>query len=617
MITISADGLVQAKGAGSDVVLITNRGQSASVRVEVRIANQAPALAPISDQTVNEGQSLAFTVSATDPDGNPLVLSARLGSGAALSTIGASFTDNGNGTGAFSWTPGFTQSGVYPIVFQASDGSLGDEQTIMVTVNDVPAPDLLLTALSTTTTAIAPGNPMSAANTVKNQGTAAAGAFVNAFHLSLDTVYGNADDIVFATARSIASLAAGASSAATTGNLTVPATTPLGDYFLCARADDNAAVPEQDENNNTRCTTATIKVASADLIMTAVSCPASGMTGAVISVSDTVKNQGQGSITASFTVGYYLSPDVVITTADTRVGTRSVTGLAANASKSGTVNVTVPSTLAPGTYYAGAIADYTNVRLEQDENNNSLAGNTVNVTPGADLVMTAVSGPVTGSTANTISISSAVMNQGVGAAASFSVGLYISTDATITTADLRLGARSVSSLAIGATSTASTTVTIPNTLTPGTYYIGAIADYLNARPEISEGNNSLAGNQINVVSPDLVMIAISAPASGARGSAISLSNTVDNQGAGNAASFTIGLYLSTDPAITTADRRVGTRSVSTLASGATNAAATTVTIPGTLAVGTYYVGAIADYNNTRAESNETNNALAGNAMTVQ
>jgi subtilase family serine protease len=350
--------------------------------------------------------------------------------------------------------------------------------------------------------------------------------------------------------------------------------------------------------------------------MTAVSGPASGMTGATISVSDTVRNQGQGSITAPFSVGYYLSTDAVITTADTRIGARSVSSLATNTSKSGTLTVTIPATLAPGTYYLGAIADYANVRPEQDENNNSLAGAVITVMPGADLVISSVSAPATGSTANTISISSAVMNQGVGAAASFSVGLYISTDATITTADLRLGARSVSSLASGATSTASTTVTIPNTLPPGTYYVGAIADYLNARPETNEVNNSLAGNQINVVSPDLVMTAISGPGSGARGSAIALNNTVANQGAGNAASFTIGLYFSTDTTITTSDRRVGTRSVSSLASGATSPATTTVTIPSTLAVGTYYIGAIADYNNSRAESNETNNAVTGNAIII-
>ncbi|KAF0188895.1 MAG: YD repeat-containing protein, partial [Gammaproteobacteria bacterium] len=470
-------GLVQAKGPGSDVVLITNRGQSTSVQVEVKISNQPPVLIPIADQTVNEGQLLAFSISATDPDDDVLTMTARLGNGGSLSTIGAAFTDNGNNTGSFSWTPDFTQSGFYPVVFEVTDGSLVAEETVTVTVNDVPVPDLWLTALSTTTTAIAPGNPISAANTVQNQGTAAAGAFVNAFHFSVDTVYGNVDDIVLTTTRSVASLAVGASSAATTGNLTVPVTTPSGNYFLCAKADNNATVLEQDENNNTRCTATTVKVAPADLIMTAISGPANGLTGATISVTDTVRNQGQGSITASFRVGYYLSADAVITTADTRVGTRSVAKLAANTSKSGTVNVTVPSTLAPGTYYIGAIADYANVRLEEDENNNSLAGNTVNVTPGADLVMTAVDGPASGARGSTVALNDTTANQGAGNAASFTVGLYFSTDAVITTADRRVGTRFVSSLASAATSAGATTVTVPTTLAVGTYYIGAIADY--------------------------------------------------------------------------------------------------------------------------------------------
>jgi len=41
-----------------------------------------------------------------------------------------------------------------------------------------------------------------------------------------------------------------------------------------------------------------------------------------------------------------------------------------------------------------------------------------------------------------------------------------------------------------------------------------------------------------------------------------------------------------------------------------------VAIPATLAPGTYYLGAIADVNNNVQESSETNNALAGNQITV-
>lgn len=43
----------------------------------------------------------------------------------------------------------------------------------------------------------------------------------------------------------------------------------------------------------------------------------------------------------------------------------------------------------------------------------------------------------------------------------------------------------------------------------------------------------------------------------------------------------------------------------------------TVTIPSTLTVGTYYIGAIGDYTNTVKENNETNNARAGNTLMVQ
>ena len=68
--------------------------------------------------------------------------------------------------------------------------------------------------------------------------------------------------------------------------------------------------------------------------------------------------------------------------------------------------------------------------------------------------------------------------------------------------------------------------------------------------------------------------------------------------------------------ITTADRLLGTRYVASLASGACSTAATAVTIPSNLAVGTYYAGGIADYSGVQYESDETNNTLAGNQLTL-
>ncbi|OPY73989.1 MAG: hypothetical protein A4E62_00136 [Syntrophorhabdus sp. PtaU1.Bin002] len=91
----------------------------------------APTLQFIPDKTVTVGQQLSFVVQATDPDGTIPALS-----GTPLPAL-AQFTDQGNGTGVFAWTPGTGQAGSYPVTFTASDGILRASQcaTIMVTTS--------------------------------------------------------------------------------------------------------------------------------------------------------------------------------------------------------------------------------------------------------------------------------------------------------------------------------------------------------------------------------------------------------------------------------------------------------------------------------------------------
>jgi hypothetical protein len=94
-----------------------------------------------------------------------------------------------------------------------------------------------------------------------------------------------------------------------------------------------------------------------------------------------------------------------------------------------------------------------------------------------------------------------VKNRGIGGTGStpFKVGLYLSKDKIVTTSDIFLGSRSVSSLAAGAVSQAATQVRIPADLPLGTYFIGAIADYTNVITETNELNNTLAGNRITII----------------------------------------------------------------------------------------------------------------------
>jgi len=82
-----------------------------------------------------ENSLVTFGVSATDANGDHVSLSA---SGTVFSGLNpATFTDNGDNTGTFTWTPDFTQAGTYPVVFTGNDGNggIGTANTDVVIAN--------------------------------------------------------------------------------------------------------------------------------------------------------------------------------------------------------------------------------------------------------------------------------------------------------------------------------------------------------------------------------------------------------------------------------------------------------------------------------------------------
>ena len=89
--------------------------------------------ATIEDKSVDENRTVTFTVpAAADTDGTVLTYSTD------PLPAGASFNPE---TREFSWTPDYTQAGVYPIVFKVSDGENVVSEEMSITVNDVPATD--------------------------------------------------------------------------------------------------------------------------------------------------------------------------------------------------------------------------------------------------------------------------------------------------------------------------------------------------------------------------------------------------------------------------------------------------------------------------------------------
>jgi hypothetical protein len=96
------------------------------IYITVTNTNRAPVLAPIGNKTAAAGQTLSFTISASDQDGNALTYSA------SPFLPGASLNSS---TGSFSWTPTSSQITTYGVTFQVSDGKLSDYEYISIKVN--------------------------------------------------------------------------------------------------------------------------------------------------------------------------------------------------------------------------------------------------------------------------------------------------------------------------------------------------------------------------------------------------------------------------------------------------------------------------------------------------
>lgn len=113
-------------GPNSNVVVLELDESSA--------ANEAPVLDVIGNQSVEEGSVKTVNISASDPDGDPLTLSAANLPGFA------SFCDTGGGKGALTLSPKVGDAGSYQVTVSASDGKSSSSQTFGVSV--IAAPQL-------------------------------------------------------------------------------------------------------------------------------------------------------------------------------------------------------------------------------------------------------------------------------------------------------------------------------------------------------------------------------------------------------------------------------------------------------------------------------------------
>lgn len=117
--------------------LWTNYGKSAPVVMNATaldvtplVSNEPPEIVPVADTGIPEASELVITISADDPNGDPLALT-----GLNL-PVNSSLTDNGDNTATFVFTPDYDQAGSYQVGVVATDGTLADTTFFWVTATN-------------------------------------------------------------------------------------------------------------------------------------------------------------------------------------------------------------------------------------------------------------------------------------------------------------------------------------------------------------------------------------------------------------------------------------------------------------------------------------------------
>ncbi|MCK5016006.1 MAG: PKD domain-containing protein, partial [Candidatus Peribacteraceae bacterium] len=96
--------------------------------------NSAPVIEPIGNKEISEGDTLEFTLKATDPDNDNIRFHiSNLPDGSEFDVY----------TGIFTWSPTYEQTGIYWVTFAVLDireYPLSDHETVRITVGDVNRP---------------------------------------------------------------------------------------------------------------------------------------------------------------------------------------------------------------------------------------------------------------------------------------------------------------------------------------------------------------------------------------------------------------------------------------------------------------------------------------------
>ena len=186
-----------------------------------------------------------------------------------------------------------------------------------------------------------------------------------------------------------------------------------------------------------------------------------------------------------------------------------------------------------------------------------------------------------------------VINKGNMLSAPSRVGIYLSTNSTISKHDTLIRKFDVPALSPNVFHTLQETVRAPYNTPDGQMWIGAIADIDGQVKETKELNNSKGLARNGVAKPDVIISALTVPAVIEAGKFATFQVTTKNRGKAVANSSYSGIFLSANPWVTLSDTYLGRRLWGVLAPGASSTKSITVRIPWSRE-GQIYVGARSD-----------------------
>ncbi|MEM9489795.1 MAG: CARDB domain-containing protein, partial [Myxococcota bacterium] len=473
-------------------------------------------------------------------------------------------------------------------------------------------PEPVVTAITTASATVMPGQSFDVAVTVCNHGTSSTSGPTIDLVLSSDALITESDPAVGGVP--IGSLDPGE---CTTQLAHAYSDQPDGLYKLGVRIDPMDEQTEFFEDNNTALGPDLGIGSEADLVITDIAAPAVVGLYDPFELRARVCNQGQIS-SPSTGIEVVLSTDSAIDTDPNLPGGTDdlpltylpVPDLDQDACT--WVSGTASWYNNEGTYYLGALIDRDGYVAEINDDNNSMVGDRIALSNKADLIISALSGPPSAQPWQNIDIAVTACNQGMSSSSYANVEIYLSSDPVFSADDESLGADSFLDLGAGSCATRA----VPGYVSDldGPYYIIARIDAYQVEDEAFEDNNLLVGDRIGVGNrPDFVITAISGPATAQPSSHADVTVTTCNQGQ-SGGSVHGEVYLSSDTVINESDNSVAPLMSVHLEPDECHTETRQVWIDGP--DGTYYLGVITDSGNTESELIEDNNTAVSQRIGV-